>query len=67
MKKLLIAMSCVAAIIVSSCTSDAIDETKDFTNKINPEILSVEIKDSLNITNSTSLYNGDDSKDKTKG
>ncbi|MDI5950267.1 hypothetical protein QLS91_09720 [Flavobacterium sp. LB2P84] len=67
MKKLLIAMGCVAAIVLSSCTSDTIDETKDFTNKNNPEILSVEIIDSLNVTNSTGLYNGDDNKDKTKG
>jgi hypothetical protein len=67
MKKLLIATGCVAVIVLSSCTPDTIDETKDFANKNNPEILSVENTDSLNVTNSTSLYNGDDNKDKTKG
>lgn len=64
MKKLLIAMGCIAAIVLSSCTSDTIDETKDFTNKINPEIISTEVLDSIGVTNSNTLDIGD--KDKTK-
>jgi hypothetical protein len=65
MKKLLLAVSFIAAIIqLSSCTSDSIQDTEIRTNKINPEIISADVLDSIGTTNPTIIDIGD--KDKTK-
>ncbi|HEX9152275.1 MAG TPA: hypothetical protein VF842_09345 [Flavobacterium sp.] len=67
MKKLLIAIGCIAAIVqMSSCTSDSVQETKNTTNKTTPEIISAEVLDSIPAPNSIEPDNGDTDPGKTK-
>lgn len=67
MKKLLIALGCVAAVILmSSCSSDSLEETENTMNKKIQETLSTEVIDSLSVTNSIELDNGDGDTDKDK-
>ena len=60
-------MGCITAIVLmSSCTTDSIEETKNTTNKNNPENFSASVLDSLEVTNTLEPDNGDGDKDRTK-
>ncbi|MFV5703043.1 hypothetical protein ACM55F_14320 [Flavobacterium sp. XS2P12] len=64
MKKLLIAMGCVAAVILtSSCTTDSLEGQENTNNSKN---YSTKPNNSLNISNSILLDTGGDDKDKVK-
>ncbi|WP_296685848.1 hypothetical protein [Flavobacterium sp.] len=63
MKKLLIVMCCISAItLMSSCTTDSIEDFKNTTNKN----ISKVVIDSIGRLNSIDLGIGDIDKDKTK-
>lgn len=67
MKKLLIAMGCITAIILtSSCSPDSIEEPRSSSTKYNQETILTRAIDSLSVTNYTELDNGDGNTDKTK-
>ena len=60
-------MGCITALVLmSSCTTDSIEGTKNTTNKNNPENLSASVLDSLEVTNNLESDNGDSDKDRTK-
>ena len=60
-------MGCITAIVLmSSCTTDSIEETKNTTNKNNLENFSASVLDSLEVTNTLEPDNGDADKDRTK-
>ncbi len=60
-------MGCITAIVLmSSCTTDAVEDINDTTNKNNPETISAEVMDSIEVPNSNNLEIGDIDKDKTK-
>ncbi len=61
-------MGCFAAVVLTvSCTSDNLEETKNSTNKNNPENFSTSATDSLDVPNSILLDIGRDDKDKVRG
>ena len=67
MKKLLLAMGCITAIVLmSSCTTDSVEDIKNTTNKNNPKNISVEVMGSIEVPNPNVLEIGDIDKDKTK-
>jgi len=67
MKKLLLAMGCITAIVLmSSCTTDSVEDLKNTTNKNNPKNISAEVMGSIEVPNPNVLEIGDIDKDKTK-
>jgi hypothetical protein len=68
MKKLLFAIGCITAMaLMTSCTTDNIEEPESITTKNNPEILSSEVIDSTTVTNFDEYDHGKYDKDKVKG
>lgn len=66
MKKLLLAMGCITAIVLSSCTTDSVEDIKNTMNNTNPKNISAEVMGSIEVPNSNDLEIGDIDKDKTK-
>ena len=67
MKKLLLTMGCITAIVLmSSCTTDGIEDIKNTKNNNNSKTISGEVLGSIEVPNSNSLETGDTDKDKTK-
>jgi hypothetical protein len=66
MKKILISMVFVSAIILmSSCTADSLEETKSVTNMNTKKIITTGVVDSIAVKNAVML-NGDNDKDRVK-
>jgi hypothetical protein len=67
MKKLLITMAFISAIILaSSCTADNFEETENATNTYNKKTISSGVIDSITVKTGVLLYNGDNDKDRVK-
>jgi heme-binding NEAT domain protein len=67
MKKPIFAMCCIAAMaLMTSCTTDNIEEPESMTVKNNPETLSAQVIDSTTVTNFDEYDHGKLDKDKVK-
>lgn len=59
-------MGCITAIVLSSCTTDSVEDIKNTMNNNNPKNISAEVMGSIEVPNSNDLEIGDIDKDKTK-